>query len=102
MNILIDEGVPVQIKKALTDFTVQTVQDQGWSSFGNGDLIVLAEKHYDLFITADKNLKYQQNLSDRTLSILELSTNKRRDIESNFRLIKETILNLNTGDFFES
>ncbi len=101
MRILIDEGVPVQITKALKKYTVDTVQNRGWSGTKNGDLILLAEKHYDLFITADKNLKYQQNFSKRTLSILELSTNKRRDIEANFNLIDETIQNLSIGDFIE-
>lgn len=101
MKILIDEGVPVQITKALTAYTVETVQKRGWGGIGNGDLLLLAEKHYNLFITADKNLKYQQNLTGRTVSILELSTNKRRDIEANFELIEKTVRNLRTGEFFE-
>ena len=80
---------------------MDTVQEQGWGGIGNGDLILMAEEHYDLFITADKNLKYQQNLSCRSLSILELSTNKRRDIEMNFQLISETVLKLSSGEFLE-
>jgi hypothetical protein len=99
VRILIDEGVPVQIRGALKGHSTLTVQEAGWSSFLNGELLAKAEGRFDLFITADKNLKYQQNLSGRTLAILELSTNKRQMIETNFSKIAETIAKILTGDF---
>ncbi len=99
MRILLDEGVPVQIRKALGAHSVTTVQQAGWSSFTNGDLLSFAEGAFDLFITADQNLKYQQNLSGRKIAILELSSNRRRIIEKNFDLIVETINSMGEGDF---
>ena len=99
MRILLDEGVPIQIKKILVDHSVTTVQQAGWSSFTNGDLLSIADGAFDLFITADQNLKYQQNLTGRKIGILELSTNKRRIIEENFAVIVEEIKKMNDGAF---
>jgi hypothetical protein len=99
VRILIDEGVPMQICRALTGHTSITVQQAGWSSFLNGDLLARAEGEFDLFITADKNLKYQQNLTGRSLAIVELSTNKRRIVEQNFDRIQEAIEGVTLGAF---
>ncbi len=99
MKILIDEDVPVQIRRGLTGHSATTVQEAGWGSFTNGELLAKAEGSFDVFITADKNLKYQQNLTGRTISILELSTNRRKIIEKNFRPILETVNQLEAGAF---
>jgi len=99
VRILLDEGVPVQIRKTLSTHSVTTVQEAGWSSFTNGDLLSIAEGKFDLFITADQNLKYQQNLTGRKIAILELSSNRRRIIEQNFNLIIETIGKMEEGAF---
>jgi hypothetical protein len=99
VRILIDEGVPVQIEHALIGHVCTTVQKAGWGSYTNGALLAKAEGTYDLFITADKNLKYQQNLTDRKIAILELSTNRRRIIEENFERILEVVSQVKQGDF---
>ena len=83
MRILIDECVPRQIRSVLPGHFVHTVRQAGFASYKNGQLIEAAEGEFDLLITADKNLRYQQNLASRTLSILLLSTNKRSVIELN-------------------
>ena len=75
MRILIDECVPRPIKRFLANHDAFTVQELGYSSYENGDLLALAEGNFDLFITSDQNLSYQQNLAGRTLAILMLSTN---------------------------
>ena len=66
MKILLDECTPHVLKKLLTGFEIKTVQDQGWSGITNGALLRLAEGQFDVFITSDQNLKYQQNLSETT------------------------------------
>jgi hypothetical protein len=58
------------------------VQAQGWGGIRNGDLLQRAEGEFDLFITSDQNIRYQQNLTGRAIAILELSTNDLRRIES--------------------
>ena len=54
----------------------------GWKSVKNGELLDLAEATFDLFITSDQGLVYQQNLSGRRIAILQLSTNKLRAVET--------------------
>lgn len=88
MRVLLDECVPVQIRHALPGHEVITVQQAGWSGIGNGELLAVANQAgFDLFIVADKNLRYQQNLTDRRLAILELWTNHRPTLEKHFARI---------------
>ncbi len=101
MKVLLDESVPVQIRRALSEHHVRTVQEAGWTSVTNGELLRLAETQFDVFITADKNLKYQQNLRGRQIAILELSTNKRRVVEARIELIRGAVNSAKRGDFIE-
>ncbi|MFM8358132.1 MAG: DUF5615 family PIN-like protein, partial [Verrucomicrobiota bacterium] len=80
MRILLDECVPWLMCRLLTGHECTTAQKQGWGGVKNGDLIRLAEGEFDLFITSDQNLRYQQNLVGRRLPILVLSTNDLRRI----------------------
>jgi hypothetical protein len=71
VRILFDQGTPQPLRGALTGHSIDTVYEQGWSTLKNGDLLYTAEQaEYDLFITTDQNLRYQQNLTGRHLSIL--------------------------------
>ena len=80
MRILLDEFMPEPMKQALGKHESQTVRDCGWGGIRNGELLDRAEGDFDLFITADQNLQYQQNLSGRRVAILEVSTNNLRRI----------------------
>ena len=73
MKILFDQGVPVPLRRDLAGHAVETAFERGWSDLENGDLLSAAEADaYDLLITTDRNLKYQQNLADRRLGIIVL------------------------------
>ena len=75
MRILFDQGTPVPLRRFLSGHDVATAYERGWSSVTNGDLIRLAEQEgFELLITTDKNLRYQQNLQGRSLTILVLTT----------------------------
>ncbi len=64
MRILFDQGTPLPLRDSLTGHAVATAYELGWSTLGNGELLDAAERAgYDLFITTDQNLRYQQNLS---------------------------------------
>jgi hypothetical protein len=63
MRVLLDECVPCPLRKLLPDHQVQTVQDAGWEGKHNGELLLLAQTRLDAFVTADKNLRYQQKLN---------------------------------------
>ena len=76
MTIILDENLPKPLKGIFPDHTVTTVQEQGLAGTVNGALLARLEGVFDVFITADKNLRYQQNLSGRQLAILELPTNR--------------------------
>jgi hypothetical protein len=76
VKILLDECVPWPMHGLITGHSCTSVQGQGWSGRRNGDLLQRAEAEFDLFITSDQNIRYQQNLTGRLISILELS-NKR-------------------------
>ena len=80
MRILLDECVPWPMHKLLMGHDCSTAQKRGWGGIKNGDLLALAEGEFDLFITSDQNLRYQQNLVGRAIAILELSTNDLRRI----------------------
>lgn len=72
----------------------------GWAGKKNGELLRLAETNgFDLFITSDQNIRYQQNLSGRRIAILELSTNKLRRLETASDLVANTIQGMRPADF---
>lgn len=91
MKILLDECVPWPMHRLLAGHECRTAQQQGWGGIKNGRLLQLAEGEFDLFITSDQNVRYQQNLSGRSIAILELSTNKLRRIEAAADLIRAAI-----------
>ena len=75
MKVLFDQGTPAPLRRALFDHAVETAYERGWSTLQNGELIAAAEvAGFEVLVTTDKNLKYQQNLADRTLSIVVLLT----------------------------
>lgn len=76
MRILFDENVPHPLAKHLCGHHVTTVQACGWRGFSNGELLALAEVDFDVFVVADKNLRYQQNFAGRLIAIVELPTNR--------------------------
>jgi hypothetical protein len=82
MRILLDECVPWPMHKLLVGHECTTAQQRGWGGIKNGDLLRRAENQFDLFITADQNIRYQQNLAGRRIPILELSTNDLRHIQA--------------------
>lgn len=84
MRILLDESLPRELKQELPGHDVQTVQDAGWSGLKNGELLRLAAERFDLFVTADQNLQYQQNLGALPLSVVVLvaKANRMQDLRS--------------------
>ena len=60
MKVLVDECVPVKLVRLLSGHEFTTALEMGWGSFNNGRLLALAEPAFDLFLTSDRNLQYQQ------------------------------------------
>lgn len=92
MKIILDENLPRALKRYLLSYQVTTVQEQGWAGLKNGELIEKIDGVYDIFITCDKNLRYQQNLSKREIAIIELPTNRLKLLEAVIDQILEAII----------
>jgi predicted nuclease of predicted toxin-antitoxin system len=99
MKILIDESLPHYLKRILADHDALTVQDMGWAGIKNGKLLSLAESEFDVFLTADKNIRYQQNLKGRKLAIIEFPSNKLSIVKRLEANLKTTIQQINIGDY---
>jgi hypothetical protein len=75
MLILFDHGTPRGIARFLPGHTVIRARQRGWDRLSNGDLLAEAEQAgFDVFLTADKNIRYQQNLTGRRIAVVVLST----------------------------
>ena len=75
MRILFDHGTPRGISRFLSGHTVTQARQRGWDTLSNRDLLAEAERAgFDVFVTADKNIQYQQNLSGRKIAVVVLST----------------------------
>ncbi len=101
MTVLLDESVPRLIKTRLSQFEIKTVQEMGWTGIKNGDLIKRAENQFDIFITADKNLHYQQNLAARKLAVILLPTNRVADLIALLPTIELSLKTAKPGAFLE-
>ena len=75
MRVLFDQGTPAPLRHLLTGHAISTAYELGWSTLKNGELLAAAESQgYEVLVTTDTNLKYQQNLASRRIAILVLST----------------------------
>jgi predicted nuclease of predicted toxin-antitoxin system len=70
MRILLDESVPGRFGTLLVGHSAVTVQRRGWAGIKNGKLLALAAGEFDVLLTADKGMEYQQNLATLPVSIL--------------------------------
>lgn len=71
-RVLLDECLPRHLKRFLAGHEVRTVPEAGWASKENGDLLALAVDKYDVFVTVDRNLTFQQNLENVQIGIVVL------------------------------
>lgn len=92
MLILLDQGTPVPIRRFLTQHTVRTATQQGWATLTNGELLAAAEAEgFDVFVTTDKNLPYQQNLTGRRIAIVVIGYAQWPGLEPHVALVVAAI-----------
>ncbi len=101
MKVLLDECTPHVLKQLLTGIEITTVQDLGWAGITNGYLLELAEDQFDVLITSDQNLKYQQNLAHRKLAIVQLPTNQVPKVIKLAPTVQKALDSLKTGELVE-
>jgi len=78
MNILFDENFPRPLRRFFPDHQVTTVQKMEWLEAENGDLLAIAEAEFDVLLSTDKGIKYQQNFTDRDIAVIVLRTKDNR------------------------
>ncbi|MCI0350591.1 MAG: hypothetical protein L0Z53_14300 [Acidobacteriales bacterium] len=102
MRILFDQGTPVPLRTALTGHAVTTAFEMGWSALENGDLLVAAEgAGFELFVTTDQNLRYQQNLQNWRIAILVLPTTRWPQIALRVTEVRAAISTIRGGEYRE-
>jgi predicted nuclease of predicted toxin-antitoxin system len=75
VRVLFDQGTPAPLRRLLTGHEVATAHERGWSTMKNGELLAAAEAGgFEVLVTTDTNLRYQQNLASRTLAVVVLTT----------------------------
>jgi hypothetical protein len=75
VRVLFDQGTPVPLRLAMANHTVSTAYERGWSTLKNGELLQAAEDAgFEVLVTTDTNLKYQQNLVTRKIAVIVLTS----------------------------
>jgi hypothetical protein len=99
-RILLDHCVPKPLRRHLAGEDVKTCHEQGWGALTNGELLAVAEEAgFEIFVTADKNLRYQQNLANRRLAIIELPTNRLSLLPSLVPALREALSTATPGSY---
>lgn len=105
MKILIDECLPDELNESVSamGYECQTVRRAGYGSKKNGELLLLAEGRWDVLLTSDANIKYQQNITGRRISILILraKSNRMKDLLPLIPACAEALLSIQPGEVVE-
>ncbi len=99
MRVLLDECLPKRLKRELPTHEACTVSEMGWAGIKNGALIRLAEQQFDVFLTMDRNLEFQQNLKQLRLAIAVLCapSNEIQVLRPLMPLLQETLTTIQNG-----
>ena len=83
MRVFVDECVDRRLARFITGHDVRTARDQGWTGMSNGRLMALVAGNFDVFVTVDRNLSYQQNLHSLPFAVIVLHarTNRLADLQ---------------------
>ncbi|MEX2273920.1 MAG: DUF5615 family PIN-like protein [Vicinamibacterales bacterium] len=95
MRILLDESLPRPLRDALIGHEVSTVQEESWTSLGNGALLRQASATFDVLLTADRNIEFQQNVTALPIAVVVLVAESNR-LESLEPLVSDLLEVLKT------
>jgi predicted nuclease of predicted toxin-antitoxin system len=101
LKILIDESLPRYLKQPLKSHQVFTVQEMGWTGITNSVLLGKANGEFDVLLTADKNLRHQQNLSRLTLSVVVFPSNRLSVVKALVARLQSILPLLKRGEILE-
>ena len=99
MKILLDNNVPRLLRNNLPGHQVDVALQFGWHTLSNGELLDRAESEgYELLITADQRIPYQQNLSRRNIAVLIITGNRRRHVSRALTAINDAVNSVSPGE----
>lgn len=102
MRVLFDQCTPVPLRNYLTAHEVVTTFDLGWGRLGNGELLNHAEHAgFEVLVTTDQNLKYQQNLTGRRIGVVVIATTSWPRIQKVVTAVVEAVNSVAAGDYVE-
>ena len=102
MKLLFDQGTPAPLRGHLPAHSVDTLAEKGWLNKGNGELLDLAERErYEVLVTTDQNLRYQQNLVGRQVGLVVLLSTDWREVRLRAREIADAIAEVRRGEVIE-
>lgn len=102
MKILFDQGTPVPLRRHLENHTIETAFERDWQELENGELLSTAEDAgFELLVTTDQKLKYQQQLAERKIGIVVLKTTSWPRIQLRIETIRLVIDGCKTADYHE-
>lgn len=101
MRVLLDENLPRKLKRHFDESVkVVTVRDPGWTGIQNGKLLLVAQLEFDVFLTTDKGIPYEQNLSLFSIAIiiLEARSNRFEDLSVLLPQLNEVLKSIQVGE----
>ncbi len=96
MRVLLDECVDWRLSRDIVGHEVKTARQMGWTAIKNGELLSLASERFDIFVTVDRNLSFQQNVSSLAIAmfVLEAKSNRLADLK---RLVPALLVSIPTA-----
>lgn len=102
MRLLFDHNVPAPLRRLLTRYEIMLAGELGWHEMVNGDLLTAAERAgFDVLLTADQNIRYQQNLAARKIGLVVLPSNTWPHLEPHVAKIDAAIQQVAQGSYQE-
>jgi hypothetical protein len=102
MRILFDQATPVPLRAFLEHHEVRTASQQGWDTLKNGDLLTAAEAAgFDLLLTTDKNLRYQQNLAGRHIAVVIIGRQQWPQLRPHVQRVVDAVNAIVVGSYLE-
>lgn len=102
MRVVFDQGTPAPLRQFLPEHKIETAYERGWSALKNGEFLQAADTAgFEILVTTDTNLKYQQNLTERHIAIVVLNTTSWPRIQAAVELVKKAVNQANPGTYAE-
>ena len=102
MRILFDVNMPEPLRRYLAEHTVDTAREKGWAEVRNGNLLDNAEREgYEIMITADQSMRYQQNMAHRQIAVIVLLSNRWPRVQLKIEEIKAALEGMEPGEVRE-